>query len=352
MKRSHWYLVLAAFALAAGFDPEISDADAQSENVSFAYPYGGDAFRMFVQDSYSLAPSTPPFEDWLKDAYANGTFKFPDKADGSLDEYIDWKHGQLESITDVEQRATAEKGLGGDIFRLVKATIPKFSLDRGFEFTNVVSRGERQCLLQSVLVAGLLQKAGVDAGTVMVYLNERSEESNNGHAVTLVKLANGKDVLVDCSDPQPYAHQVGLFVTDATAGTYRYVKPQYDVNDNIAGYDTDKGDPIEAMRAIRPLDNDFIRSQFEYYRGERAPGGWSAEAARTTAGLQDTATHLRASIAYCPNNPLPVYLLGRVLWRLGDQTTARTNYATALKLYQTYGYVPIGMREAAKIARL
>lgn len=319
---------------------------------SYAYPYGGDVFKGFVSDSYKLVSNVQPFDDWLREAYANSAYRLPENSDASLPEYFAWKKDKLSQISDPEQRSAKEIEYGGQIFKLVKTLIPKFSLDRGFEFTNAVAMGERQCLLQSVLVASFLQASGVDAGTVMVYLNEKSEESNNGHAVTLVKLSNGKDILVDCSDDTPYAKQHGLFVTDVTTGKYRYVKPVYDANAVIASYHPDAGDTQILDGTVRPLDVTFLRSQFEFYRGERAPGGWAYENARTPDGLRDTVSHMKASIAICPKNPLTVYLMGRCLWKLGDRDDARQAYTTALGLYRDYGYVPIGMREVIPIAGL
>ena len=60
--------------------------------------------------------------------------------------------------------------------------------------------GQRQCFLQSVLIAGLLQRMGISAGVAMVYRNPRGEESNNGHAVTLVKLPDGDDLVADAAE--------------------------------------------------------------------------------------------------------------------------------------------------------
>ena len=62
-----------------------------------------------------------------------------------------------------------------------------------------------------MIIAGLAQDMGVNAGVVMVYKNIEGAPTNNGHAVALFKLAEGKDIIVDASDPIPFVEQKGLF---------------------------------------------------------------------------------------------------------------------------------------------
>src|SRR4029079_16762051 len=100
----------------------------------------------------------------------------------------------LSKISDANERAEAEQVLGGTIHRIIKKVIPKFSLQHGFEFYQAKDLGERQCFLQSVLVSGLLQRAGIDSGVVMVYKNIAGEATNNGHAVAVARLTNGDDI--------------------------------------------------------------------------------------------------------------------------------------------------------------
>src|SRR5207244_2849315 len=120
------------------------------------------------------------------------------------------------------------------------------------------------------LIAGLLQSADVYAGVAMVSKNIKGLAINNAHAVTLVKLANGKDIIVDASDPEPFARQKGLFVRTRD---YRYVEPAFEEDSStILFYRAAAGGQKIETRSVRTLDYEFLRSQFAYYRGERAPG--------------------------------------------------------------------------------
>jgi hypothetical protein len=232
--------------------------------------------------------------------------------------------------------------LGAWLHRMVKSTIPRFSLDRGFEFCSVVRYGERQCFLQAVLIAGLLQRSGVRAGVAMVYRNLHGQETNNGHAVTLVRLSDGRDLIVDASDPEPFARQQGLYVR---AGGYRYVDPVYEGRTGrIASYRTvpEKGKLSPAQ--VRTLDLAFIRSQFWYYRGERREGGLLSRA-KTPAGLAAAAADLRKSVSLCPRNPLAVYMLGRVYHAQGKAEEAHRLFERAHRLYAAAGWVPAGPRQ-------
>ncbi len=96
--------------------------------------------------------------------------------------------------------------------------LPKFSLDRGYEFRHSVDRLERQCFLQSVLIAGLMQRMGMEAGVVMIYRNQKGEASNLGHATVVLKLDNGRDIMVDASDPHPFMRHRGVFAAHRLPG--------------------------------------------------------------------------------------------------------------------------------------
>jgi hypothetical protein len=186
----------------------------------------------------------------------------------------------------------------------------------------------------------------------MVYKNIAGQASNNGHAVTLMKCADGKDVLVDCSDPKPFVRHKGLFVKDAQNGTYRYVEPVFDgPSATIVAYHPDSERERLDTSDIEPLDYRFVRSQIEYYRGERTPGGLLA-AHPTWDGLEKEAQHLRTSVEECPQNPLATYMLGRVYLKEAKTRKARRLLTIAYVLYARFGRVPQGCRDAIAEARM
>jgi hypothetical protein len=207
----------------------------------------------------------------METAYSKSTVRLPNTSSPSFTEAVDKNSRALARITGVNKKTQAEVEFSARLHKLIKDIIPRFSLDRGFEFANVITRGERQCFLQSVIIAGILQKTGVDAGIAMVYRSISGQESNNGHAVVLVKLPNGRDLIVDASDPVPFVEQRGLFVNHHG---YKFVKPVYNKADHqILYYTAESNSSRIAASRVKTLDYNFIRSQFYYYRGERAPGG-------------------------------------------------------------------------------
>ncbi|MCL5104138.1 MAG: tetratricopeptide repeat protein [Armatimonadetes bacterium] len=308
------------------------------------YAYRGNRFDRFIKESYACVRPNKPgsFYVWMDKAYSASPNRYPGRQAFNLEELLAWERGQLARITDPAKKTQAEIDLGAWLHKMVKGIIPRFSLDRGFEFCNVVAYGERQCFLQSVLIAGLMQRMGMDAGVEMVWKSITGQESNNGHAVVLVKLPNGQDIIVDASEPEPFARQQGLFVrlTD-----YRYVNPIYAKDSAKILYykSTSNGAKISNMN-VRTLDYDFLRSQFYYYRGERAPGGFLAQK-RTKQGLETAEKALRTSVKLCPNNPLAVYFLGRVYYAQGNIAASRRQALLAEKLYHRFGWEPSGERE-------
>jgi hypothetical protein len=283
----------------------------------------------------------------MEKAYARCPRRLPGTEGLALGPALQAEKATLSRVSEAERRAEAEQNICAKLHRIVKKVIPRFSLDRGFEFRNVVRLGERQCFLQAVLIAGLLQRMGIDAGVVMVYRNPHGAASNNGHAVTLVKLAGGHDLLVDASEPEPFPHHRGLFVRK---GAYRYVEPAYDTGtDRIVSYrSTAGGERIDPAR-LRMLDYGFIRSQFWYYRGERAEGALLS-AHRTKTGLGAAARALRRSVSLCPENSLSTYMLGRVYLANGKSEKARGLFAQAYRLYSRFGWVPAGPKQYLGLA--
>lgn len=312
-----------------------------ANNVS--YPYHSERFTRFVNESYSVncAKGTTDFYTWMEKAYKSSNRAYPGKEKLGLESLMYAKRLDFDRIKNANIKTTAQINFASWLHRTIKTIIPRFSLDRGFEFCNVVRYGERQCFLQSVLIAGLLQRAGVNAGVVMVYKNIRGEQTNNGHAVVLVKLPDKKDIIVDASEPEPFARQRGLFVRTMD---YRYVDPVYeDKSDKIRCFKPSSGSgKIETAR-VKTLDTAFLDSQFWYYRGERANGGLLASK-KTHEGLEKSARCFETSMKRCPQNPLTVYMLGRVYLDQGRTALARQTLYRAKSLYMRFGWVPEGLR--------
>jgi hypothetical protein len=322
--------VLASIALGAGLRGE-------------RYPYGSSEFNLLVTESFEEAGygSAKVFYDWLARACAKRSIC---PLSGSLETEVRVRGAKLRSVRGQKEEVALQLSTCSWLHRLVKKSIPKFSLDRGFEFHNVVRYGERQCLLQSILIAGLAQKMGLDAGMVMVWRNIAGEESNNGHAAVLVRLADGKDIILDASDQVPFVRHQGLF---ARASGYRYVSPVYQRgSDKIIGYLANSGHGFISTAKLRPMGVDFIRSQFYYYRGERALGGAIA-AKKTSKGLALSERQLKKSVSLCPENPLAVYMLARTYLAEGKKAEAAKLAKDALSLYTRFGYVPGGASDLA-----
>lgn len=309
--------------------------------VTEPFAYRGKEFTSFVTESYRTNNVSNPegFYSWFEDAAKE--HGMPDGLQRTLSTY----KAKIHAAKTPQAQAEVQKELGTLIHKTVKASIPKFNLDRGFEFVHVVDRGERQCYLQSILVAGLLQKAGVDSGVAMVWKNLSHQETNNGHAVAVERLADGHDIIVDCSDPVPFVKHEGLFMRSPKGG-YKFVSLVFDGDKpDIAGYRAEgDGKPIHP----KSLDLSFIRSQFDYYRGERAPGGFFL-VPRTPEGLQASASFLEKAVKENPDNPLAEYVLGHVYKIQKKMDLARKQYKLAYGIYERQGWIPDGPREAARL---
>ena len=295
------------------------------------FPYGSPTFNRFIADSQSRFGSPTPrdFYAWM-DANAHQ----------NVGKWADNWHGQLNRLSG-KAKADAILKAGAELHALVKKAIPKFSLERGYEFYYTVTKGERQCFLQSVLISGILQRAGIDAGVVMVWKNEKGSESNLGHAVVLVRNVDSTHFLVDASDPHPFMTHQGLFGTVGTG--YYFVSPMYK-GSTITGFGNAQGGSDKPL-SVRGLDANYLLSQFDFYRGERAEGGFMGSP-RTPEGLAESAKFLERAVKECPQNPLAVYVLGHVYRYLGRATEAKRQYETGFALYQKDGYVPPGPRAA------
>ncbi len=300
------------------------------------YAWRSPEFHRFVEDSYRFAgvPNPDAFYDWWEK-----NVPLPNGETGTWEQWIEKTRAHIDSLEEPDQRAAVAGLIAAELHKSVKKGIPKFSLDRGFEFTNTVKLGERQCFLQSIVIAALLQALDLDAGVVMVSGNEKGQETNNAHAIAVLKLANGTDLQVDASEKEPYSTHKGLFV-DIRGKGYRYVKPVYRADAKVmTGYiDAGTGKQI-AVNDVRGLDYAFQRSQFQYYRGERAPGGF-IDPKPTPAGIKNQVMLLKQSVEICPGNPLAVFMLGRAYDKSGDAKSAAARYRSAYALYTKYGWVP------------
>lgn len=347
--------VLLAVAAPFTSAPPAARAAPVTLTAGARYPYQSAAFARFVADSFQNAGKNDPqrFYRWMDRAIASGRGQTVTgaKKGQTWADLLQARRAALSAVRDPGRRTARQRETCAWLHKTVKTIIPRFSLDRGFEFTNTALRGERQCFLQSVLVAGLLQQMDVDAGVAMVQRNTAGQTTNNGHAVCVARLANGRDILVDCSEPTPFVRQQGLFLP-TRHGAYRFVQPRYASvpgapvgSGVITGYVLMSTGQKLAPRGVRFLPTDFLRSQFDYYRGERAPGGFLASRP-TPAGLEASARYLRRAAGECPQNPLAVYVLGRVYLKQRKLTLARAQVQKSLALYQSAGWVPPGQRDA------
>jgi len=315
-----------------------------------AYPYRSARFTEFVNDSFrnGSGGDAKDFYRWMERSYKGFCTKQRCRPGLDLTGLLRVKKTELARMKDARTKTLAELDFAAWLHKLVKKTIPRFNLDRGFEFRNTVMYGERQCFLQSVLISGMLQEAGVRSGVEMVYKSISGEESNNGHAVALVKLPNDWDIIVDASEPEPFARQQGLFVKTSD---YLYVNPEYVGRTGyIHSYkDASNGRQISTA-SVRTLGIDFLRSQFYYYRGERVPGALLS-AKMTESGLSAAQKYFEASVRACPQNPLSVYMLGRVYLAQGQRAKALRTLLRANKLYANARWVPAGASEYLALAR-
>lgn len=308
-----------------------------------SYPYGSAPFMQLVRDSYGQVQGreASEFTRWMDRAYRRSGMGFSCGKMG-LEQSLRALQRDIARTPGGEARARAEIRIAARLHALVKQMMPRFSLDRGYEFHNVVRYGERQCLLQSVLIASMLQRIGINAGVVMVFRNDHGELSNNGHAVVLVKLSDGQDILVDASPAEPFPRLQGLLVR---APRYQYVSPVYfGTSPRIAGYELAGPSGTVSPSHLEVLDYAFLRSQFWYYRGERATGGVLA-AHPTGAGLTASVRFLRQSVSLCPKNALAMYMLGRTYLAQGKAAQARTLLSRSNAEYARCGWVPDGPRQ-------
>ncbi|MBN9417361.1 MAG: tetratricopeptide repeat protein [Candidatus Eremiobacteraeota bacterium] len=307
----------------------------QQSPVVFPEP----ALRTLVEDSYRPVGGRPEaFFGWLEGAYQR--FRSPHEP-ATLALRLAAFEQRVRGCHTLAERAAAERDASFWAHGFVKKALPRFSLQRGFEFRNAEQLGERQCLLQSILISSMLHSAGVRSGLAMVYRNEQGGESNNGHVVALVQASNGQDFLVDASHLEPLVRHQGLMVRSERG--LCFVQPLYaPAGQAIVGYRTLEG---RTVPNVQPLDHRFALSQVNFYRGERTPGGLM-EGALSPQGLQRSAEYFETSLQQAADNPLPLYSLGRVYERLGNREKAHDYFERAERLYRHHGWVPLTVVQA------
>ena len=310
--------------------------------------YGGENFRALAAESYRLAGLTGDFESWLAQAYAAAGVPLG-QGGRPLTAALDARKAELAAAKGNERDRLA-RDTAAWAHRFIKKAVPNFSLERGFEFANMARAGERQCLLQSVVIAGLLQRAGLSAGLEMVWKSQSGQESNLGHVTSVLRLPSGAgDVQVDASEPEPFARHQGVLAW--ADGSYRFLAPSFAADGHITAYQ--RADNGEQVKTVAFLDLPYVRSQFNYYRGERAVGGvlGTGTGHSTAGGLKLSEKYLRAALRDNPNNALAASVLGTVLRKEGREAEARAQYLAAGQLYAAQGHTPQSVVANLKWAR-
>ncbi len=325
-------------------EPDVSGREAEKPAVEegrFAHPYGSKAFISLVEDSVKTTgvASVEYFNAWM-DSNTLQAARVSAFGNQGRDwtQVLERHRTALENMKDPDQRARRELELGTWLHATVKRALPNYDLGRGFELAYAAQRKERQCLLQSVLISSLLQAMGVDAGIMMMNQNRDGQYTNNTHVVVIIKKSDGRDSLVDASYPETLVAHKGLMAT--VDGRYRYVRPVYtDDYREITAYREEPSRRMLDTKDVRTLDAAFVRSQVNFYRGERAHGGVLAKAT-SRAGLNKSVRFFERSLELGPRNPLPAYFLARTLEIQGKRQEAHQQFRSALGLYSQAGWIP------------
>lgn len=311
--------------------------------------FGGPNMQRLAADSYRLAGLGGTFDEWLASAYQKAGVPLGGALGGATTNrhlMADLKARRTALLAaDPAQRDQLARETGVWAHRFIKKAIPRFSLERGFEFASVARTGERQCLLQSVLIAGLLQRTGLQAGLEMVWKSQSGQESNLGHVTGVLRLPSGAgDVMVDASEPDPTARHQGVLAW--AEGQYRFLLPVYTPQDRITAYRWAGGAAQFKPSQVTFLSLTYVRSQFDYYRAERAPGGilGTGTGRATLGGLKLSEARLQSALSAEPNNALAAGVLGNVWRKQGRVAEAKAQYLRAGALYQAQGHVPAGVQ--------
>lgn len=307
--------------------------------------YGGKNFNTLAVESYKLAELKGNFTDWLDAAYLKTGLPLNKKAPvgQTLEAALNARKAQLGAAKG-KLRDTLARETAVWAHTFIKKAVPKFSLERGCEFASIAQTGERQCLLQSVVIAALLQRAGLDAGLVMVWKSQEGQESNLGHVTSVLRPPGGAgDLEVDASGPGPTARHSGVLAW--ADGGYRFLNASVGPADVIGSYARADGTGSFRPANLSLLGLGYMRSQFDYYWGERATGGLlgTGTGRATAEGLKLSEKWLRAALAEEPRNALAANVLGNVWRKQGRDAQTRVQYLKAAALYAAQGHTPAGL---------
>ena len=317
------------------------------------YPYKSAKMDKFIIDSYNNTNSMDykqfykwmddKFTQWLKENKKKLPVNLMDKS--NFTEFCSASKRELQAVKDNKKKEKAIINLCQWLHKYIKKIIPVFSLQRGYEFSNVVLFGERQCYLQSVLIASILQYMGIDAGVVMVNKNEKGVESNNGHAVTLVKISKDKLIVVDASEPYPFAIHQGLFLK--RDGNYIYLVPNYNTDKIIKDFNTYNNKKV-SNREVSCLNEDFLNSQFYVYRGEWVDGALH-DNKKSAVGIKKANNYFKKAVEICSENTLALYFYARSFEEMGEKENAVKYFDKAYKCCVKYGFVPPNLKTKIKL---
>jgi hypothetical protein len=151
-------------------------------------------------------------------------------------------------------------------------------------------------------------------------------------------LSDGHALIVDASEPEPFATHQGVFSYNRTLAQYQFLTPKFDAAGNLTDFNQAR------VSAIIALPYSYVRSQFYFYRGERTPGGFVNKPI-TTEGLARSQVFLQKAIGLEPQNPLAQYVLGYVYNRAGKTSLGTAQFKLSYGLYQKFGYVPDGVQQ-------
>lgn len=336
---------LIALSLLLGA-PSLAAPAFQSADLSF----GGAALKALAAESYQRTGVQGDLMSWLDLAYLRA--HRPLAGGATLEQALSRRRAQLQAAPTPAERDRLARETAAWAHALIKRAVPKFSLERGFELANFAATGERQCLSQSTVIAGLLQGAGLDAGLVMVWTSMTGEVSNLGHVTSVLRLPSGAgDLEVDASEPQPFATHPGVLAW--TGGGYRFLRATVGPGGLITAYTPVGQDGQLQPRQTRFLSLAYIRSQYRYYRAERAPGGvlGTGTGRATASGLLASEQLLQEALAQEPHNALAASVLGTVWRKMGKVSEARQQYLRAAALYAAQGYTPAGQQANLQWAR-
>lgn len=175
---------------------------------------------------------------------------------------------QLEAFTDLQERVVLEIATARWLHKTVRVVINRICLERNYQRAYPNSHEHQQGLLQSVLLAALMHEVGLNSGVVGVWMDQEGHLNEGSHTVALLRLANGRDLLVDAVSPEPFPRHKGIYIWDAQKGEYGRVETCYALDVVIVGYLRFCEGKALLPAEVAPLDLPYLYSQFARSRGE------------------------------------------------------------------------------------